>query len=321
MKAVVQDEYGSTQMLRVEDIPAPVPGPGQVLVRVRAAGVDMSVWHLMTGLPLMARAALGLRRPKLRVRGSEVAGTVQAIGPGVTRFAVGDEVFGVADGSFAEFAVTKERALARSPRNLTPEQTAALPISGITALQAVRREGRVGPGDRVLVLGAGGGVGTYAVQLAVQAGGIVTGVCSAGKAELVRSLGAAHVIDYRSEPVTGEYDVIIDTAGQRPLSVLKALLPARGTIVIVGGEGGGTALLGGFSRSLTAPLFSRKNGRRVIGLIAVTTAADLEKLVEFAEAGEIVPAVDEVYPLERAAEAVDRMASGGAAGKLVISVR
>ena len=319
MKAVVQDEYGTTERLRVADIPVPTPGPTQVLVRVRAAGVDMSVWHLMTGLPLMARAALGLRRPKQRVRGSEVAGTVEAIGTDVTRFAVGDEVFGVADGSFAEYTVGKQTALARLPRNHAPEQAAALPISGITAIQA-QREGGVRAGDRVLVLGAGGGVGTYAVQLAAAAGAVVTGVCSAAKADLVRSLGATTVIDYRAEPVTGEYDVIIDTAGQRPLKVLKALLPDRGTIVIVGGEGGGTAFMGGFSRSLSAPLFSRRTGKRVVGLMAVTTAADLEQLVELVEAGTIVPAVDEVYPLERAAEAIDRMASGGAAGKLVLRV-
>jgi len=319
MKAVVQDEYGTTEKLRIADIPTPVPGSNQVLVRVGAAGVDMSVWHLMTGLPLMARAALGLRRPKQRVRGSEVAGTVEAIGTDVTRFAVGDEVFGVADGSFAEYTLTKQTALARSPRNLTAEQAAALPISGITAIQA-QRAADVNAGDRVLVLGAGGGVGTYAVQLAAAAGAVVTGVCSAGKADPVRSLGATRVIDYRSERVTGEYDVIIDTAGQRPLKVLKALLPGRGTIVIVGGEGGGTAFMGGFSRSLSAPLFSRRTGKRVVGLMAVTTAADLEQLVELVEAGTIVPAVDEVYPLERAAEAINRMASGGAAGKLVLRV-
>ncbi|MBC7591029.1 MAG: NAD(P)-dependent alcohol dehydrogenase [Salinibacterium sp.] len=320
MRAIVQDGYGTTEVLRVREIPTPVAGPGQVLLRVRAAGVDMAVWHGMTGTPLLARLGFGLLRPRRAVLGGEVAGIVEAVGDGVTRFAPGDEVFGVAQGSFAEFTIAKERDLATMPTTLDFEQSAALPISALTAVQAVERKARVGSGQSVLVLGAGGGVGTFAVQLAVAAGATVTGVCSAGKAALVRSLGGTTVIDYRNTPVTGKFDVIIDTAGQRPIPTLSSLLTTRGIAVIVGGEGGGTRLLGGFSRSIFAPLSSRKKGKRVVGLVSLTTASDLERVRTLAEAGSLVPAIDTVYALEDAGVALERLNSGSIAGKAVLRV-
>lgn len=323
MKAIFQDVYGSADVLELRDIAKPGPGNGQVLIRVRAAGVDQGVWHLMTGLPYLVRLfGYGLKNPKVPVRGREVAGVVEAVGPGTTRFAVGDEVFGTCDGSFAEYVCAKEDKLARKPASLSFEEAAASPISGVTALQAVRDAGQVTVGQKVLILGAGGGVGSFAVQLAKAFGAEVTGVCSTGKVDLVRSLGADAVIDYRTTNIAGAgtlYDVILDTAGNRPLSLLRRLLVPKGALVIIGGEGGGK-LTGGFQRSLVAPLVGLFSGRKLKGLVAKETHLDLEALASMIQAGSVKPVVDKVFPLAEAPAAIQYLREGRARGKVVVSV-
>jgi len=324
MKAITQDRYGDADVLELRDIPRPTVGKGCVRVRVRTAGVDMGAWHLMTGLPQLARFfGLGLRRPKNPVRGLELAGVVDAIGEGVTRFKVGDEVFGVGDGAFAEYAIAKERYLVFKPSGVSFDDAAASAVSGLTAMQAVDREGRVEAGQRVLVLGAGGGVGSFAVQLAKAAGAHVTGVCSTAKVALVRSLGADAVIDYRTSELHGEYDVIIDTGGQRPLAVLRALLSPTGTLVIVGGEGG-SRFLGGLSRTLAASLpslpFGAGSRQKLRSLISLTTVGDLERVAELLARGSMRAAIERRYPLAEVPDAMRRLAAGEAQGKLVIAV-
>jgi NADPH:quinone reductase-like Zn-dependent oxidoreductase len=240
MRAVIQQQYGGSERLSVGELPAPVAGPGDLIVRTRAAGVDRGTWHLMTGQPYAVRLMFGLRRPKHPVPGRDVAGIVTEVGEDVTGVSVGDEVMGTADGSFAELALVPQSRVAHKPDRLSFEQAAALPVSGLTALQAVRDAGRVKPGDRVLVVGASGGVGSYTIQIATAYGAEVTGVASGAKADLVRSLGATRVIDYTREDLADgtRYDVILDIAGRRPLRQLRRLLTERGTLVILGGEGG-----------------------------------------------------------------------------------
>lgn len=323
MKAIVQDIYGNSEVLQLRDIPQPLPGVGEVLIRVRAAGVDQGVWHLMTGRPYLVRLfGFGLKKPKVPVRGREVAGVVEAVGAGVTRFQPGDEVFGTCEGSFAGFVCAQEKRVAAKPANLTFEEAAVAPISGVTALQAVRDAGQVSAGQKVLVIGAGGGVGSFAVQVAKAFGAEITGVCSTGKVELVRSLGADHVIDYTQDDfaLAGlQYDVILDTAGNRPLSVLRKALTPRGILVIVGGEGGGN-LTGGFERSMGAPLVSLFSGQKFKGLVSTENYRDLEALTTLIEAGSVWPAVDKVYALAEAPAAVEYMHEGRARGKVVVSI-
>lgn len=323
MKAIVQDVYGNSDVLQQRDIPQPVPGSGEVLIRVRAAGVDQGVWHLMTGRPYLIRLfGFGLKKPKAPVRGREVAGVVEAVGDGVTRFQPGDEVFGTCDGSFAEFVCAREDRVAMKPANLTFEEAAVAPISAVTALQAVRDAGQVSAGQKVLIIGAGGGVGSFAVQVAKAFGAEVTGVSSTGKVELVRSLGADHVIDYTRDDFSRAgllYDVILDTAGNRPLSDLRKALTPRGTLVIVGGEGGGK-LTGGFERSMGAPLVSLFSGQNFKGLVSTENYRDLEALTTLIEAGSVKPAIDKVYALAEAPAAVEYMHEGRARGKVVVSI-
>lgn len=323
MKAIVQDVYGNSDVLRLRDIPRPTPGAGEVLIKVRAAGVDQGVWHLMTGRPYLIRLfGYGLKKPKVPVRGREVAGVVEAVGTGASRFQAGDEVFGTCEGSFAEYVCAKEKLLARKPSNLSFEEAAAAPISAVTALQAVRDAGQVAAGQKVAIIGAGGGVGSFAVQVAKTFGASVTGVCSTGKVDLVQSLGADHVIDYIQSDfaVAGvQYDVIIDTAGNRPLSVLRKALTQQGVLVIVGGEGGGK-ITGGFERSMAAPLSSLFSGQKFKGLVSKENHQDLEVLTRLFEAGSVKPAVDKVYPLAEAAAAIAYLHQGRARGKVVVSV-
>jgi NADPH:quinone reductase-like Zn-dependent oxidoreductase len=323
VKAIVQDVYGDSDVLGLRDIPKPVPGNGEVLVKVRAAGVDQGVWHLMTGRPYLVRLfGFGLMKPKVPVRGREVAGVVESVGAGVTRFQPGDEVFGTCEGSFAEYVCAKETLLARKPANLAFEETAAAPISAVTALQAVRDAGQVTAGQKVLVIGAGGGVGSFAVQIAKDLGAEVTGVCSTGKVDLVRTLGADHVVDYTRDDFARAgalYDVIIDTAGNRPLSVLKRALAPQGTLVIVGGEGGGK-VTGGFERSMAAPLASLFSGQKFKGLVTKENHQDLEALTALFEAGRVKPAVEKVYPLAEAPAAIARLHEGRVRGKVVVRV-
>jgi NADPH:quinone reductase-like Zn-dependent oxidoreductase len=296
MKAIVQDGYGSPDVLELRDIDKPVVGDDDVLVRVHAAGVDPGVWHLMAGLPYLVRMmGFGLRAPKVRVRGMDLAGRVEAVGVNVTRFQLGDEVFGTGEGSFAEYVRARADRLAPKPANLSFEQAAAVPISGVTALQGLRDKGEVRAGQRVLIIGAAGGVGTFAVQLAKAFGAEVTGVCSTTKTGLVRSIGADRAIDYTREDFADgrqRYDVILDTAGNRSLSQLRRALARQGSLVIVGGEGGGR-WLGGFERQiLWAPLLSVFVSQKLRSLVATVREEDLRVLQELIEAGTVTPVID-----------------------------
>ena len=325
MKAIVQDVYGPADVLKLRDIDRPSIGDREVLVQVRAAGVDPGVWHLTTGEPYLVRAmGFGLRKPKVAVRGRDVAGVVEVVGAHVTRFRPGDEVFGTCEsGSFAEYAAAPEKRLARKPANVSFEQAAVVPISGVTALQGVRDCGRVKPGQQVIVIGAAGGVGSFAVQIAKAFGATVTGVCSTSKADLVRSLGADDVIDYTHDEIDchgARYDVVIDTAGNRPLSVLRRAMTPHGTLVLVGGEHGGGRVLGGFDRQLLAPLVSMFAGQRLRGLIAKERAEDLESLTRLIESGAVTPVIDRTYALADAPDAIRYLAEGHAAGKAVVTV-
>ncbi|MCX4960602.1 NAD(P)-dependent alcohol dehydrogenase [Streptomyces virginiae] len=320
MKAIVQDVYGPPAVLRMEEMERPVPGRREVLVRVRAAGVDQGVWHLMAGMPYAVRAVSGLRTPRTRVRGMDVAGVVEAVGPDVTRFRPGDEVYGNCSGSFAEYACAKEGTLAPKPAGLSFEQAAAVPVSACTALGAVRDSGQVKAGQRVLVLGASGGVGSFAVQVAKAYGAHVTGVCSTTKTDLVRSLGADEVLDYtRQDPVDGSrrYDIILDIAGNRPISRLRRALTPRGTLAIVGGEGGGN-WLGGNQRQLGAMLLSPFVGHRLRAHGTLVRSGDLEALTELIEAGSVTPAVDRTYPLAEVPDAIRYLRDGHVRGKVAI---
>ena len=324
MQAIVQDRYGTTPetVLRLAAIARPPIGDDEVMVRIVAAGVDKGTWHVMTGLPYAMRlAGFGVRQPKTPNPGRSLAGTVDSVGKNVTAFKPGDDVYGTCDGSFAEYARAKVSKLALKPANLTFDRATAVPISGTTALQAVRKA-ELQPGQRVLILGASGGVGTFAVQIAKAFEAEVTGVCSTSKIDLVRSLGADHVIDYRHDDLTAgdqRYDVIIDTGGNRRLSHLRRVMTRHGTLVIVGGETGGR-LLGGFERSLGAMLMSPLVSQKLRMLTSTENSGDLDALRELIEAGQVVPAIDRTYPLAETPAAITYVQDGHARGKVVITV-
>jgi NADPH:quinone reductase-like Zn-dependent oxidoreductase len=323
MRAIVQDRYGGLDVLELRAIDRPVPKASEVLVRVHAAGLDRGVWHVMTGLPYMIRfIGFGVRRPKVRVRGMDLAGRVEAVGEQVTRFRPGDAVFGWADGSYAEYASVPEDHLAPMPASIGFEQAAVVPISGLAALQAVRDEGEVQPGQKVPVIGAAGGVGSFAVQLAKAFGAEVTGVAGTAQLDLVRSIGADEVIDYTREDVTDgtrHWDVILDTAGHRSLSRLRRALSRRGTLVIVGSEGRGR-WLGGFDRQLRALLLSRFVSQRLRALSSKPRHDDLQVLEELIRAGRLRPLVDRTYPLAEVPEAIRHLVEGHGRGKVAITV-
>jgi NADPH:quinone reductase-like Zn-dependent oxidoreductase len=324
VSGIVQSEYGSApdKVLRMERIGRPSADDGEVLVRVRAASVDRGTWHLMAGLPYPARLVFGLRRPKFTNPGRTLAGTVEAVGPGVTGFRPGDEVFGVAaaNGTFAECAVAPAAKLAPKPANIGFEQAATVPVSGSTALQAVRDQAKVRAGEKVLVIGASGGVGSFAVQIATALGAEVTGVASAAKLDAVRALGATHVIDYRTGDLgTGRYDAIIDIAGRRPLARLRRALTPRGRLVIVGGETGGR-VLDGLGRQFRAAALSPFVGQTLGFFLTKENAADLVALTELIEGGSVTPLVDRVYPLAETAAAIGRLIDGHATGKVVVRI-
>jgi NADPH:quinone reductase-like Zn-dependent oxidoreductase len=330
MKAITQDHYGSSGVLRLDEVATPAPGADEVLVRVRAAGIGPEVWHLMTGRPYLVRLmGLGVRAPKQRVPGRDLAGTVEAVGSATTAFQPGDEVFGSGRGTLAEYAcagaadkakIGGAGVLAPKPANLTFEQAAAVATSGTTALQSLRDTGGVRAGQSVLIIGASGGVGTFAVQLARHFDAQVTGVCSTPKAELVRSLGADAVIDYTREDFTDRperYDLIVDTAGRRSLSRLRRALTRRGTLVVVGGEGGGR-LTGGFERQLGALVLSRFVSQRLVPLTAADRRADLLFLKDVIEDGKLTPVIDRTFALGDAAQALTDAEEGHGSGKKVI---
>jgi NADPH:quinone reductase-like Zn-dependent oxidoreductase len=323
MRAIVQDRYGSADVLRIAEVRRPEIADGEVLVRVQAAGLDRGTWHVMTGQPYLMRIlGFGFRRPKNRVPGLDVAGTVEAVGSAVTRFSPGDEVFGISRGSFAEYAAVLEDKLARKPANLTFEQAAVVPISAGTALQALTDAGNVDPGQHVLIIGASGGVGSYAVQLAKAFGAEVTGVCSTPKLDLVRALGADHLIDYTQQDFAdgaATYDLILDIGGNSPLSRLRGALTPSGTLVIVGGEEGGK-WTGGFGRSLRAPLLSPFVGQRLTMLASKERASDQERLTPLIEAGKVTPNIDSTFPLDRVPEAMRHLETGKVRGKIAITI-
>jgi NADPH:quinone reductase-like Zn-dependent oxidoreductase len=322
MRAIVQDVYGSADRLRLSEIEKPVIAANEVLVQVRAAGVDRGTCHLMRGEPYLMRIlGLGFRGPKNHVPGLDVAGTVVAIGADVTRFQVGDEVFGIARGSFAEYAAAREDKLVGKPAGLSFEQAAVIAVSGLAALKGLHA-GRIAAGQKVLIIGASGGVGTYAVQLAKAFGATVSGVASTAKVDLVRSIGADEVIDYTREDFTEgtrRFDLILDTAGRRPLSQLRRALTPRGTLVIVGGEGG-DRWLGGFQRQLFAPVRSRLTEQKLLGLISRERQQDLLTLKALIEEGKLVPVIDRTFPLGEAPQAIRYLEQGHARGKVVLSV-
>lgn len=325
MRSIVQREFGTdaARLLRVDRLPVPTAGPGEVLVQVGAVSIDRGTWHMMAGLPYPIRlAGFGVRRPKHANPGRSLAGTVVAVGSDVTAFAPGDRVYGSADAALAEYAVVDAAKLAAAPSGLSFEDAAAVPISGLTALQAVRDRARVQEGQTVLVIGASGGVGSFAVQIAKAAGARVTGVASTAKLDLVRSLGADDVLDYTVDDITdGErrYDVIIDTGGNRSLTDLRRALTPTGTLVIVGGENGGR-WLGGTDRGLRAHVLSLFVSQRLGTFISSENAADLDALRELVESGDVRAAVDRIYPLEDTAEAIDQLVSGRAGGKIVVTM-
>jgi NADPH:quinone reductase-like Zn-dependent oxidoreductase len=322
MRAVVQYTYGSADVLRLERIPVPKVADNQVLIRVHAAGLDRGTWHLMTGRPYLQRLVLGIRRPRNPIPGRDVAGTVAAVGPAVTIFSPGDEVFGISPGSFAEYAVARQDRLVRKPLNVSFEQAAVIPVSAMTALRALCDVGRVAAGQKVLVIGASGGVGSYAVQLAKAFDGEVTAVASTGKLDFVRSLGADHVIDYsRDDFADGKdyYDLILDIAGNPTLSRLRRALTPAGTAVIVGGEGGGN-LTGGMNRQLRALALSPFVRQRLTMLPPKEHASILERLTDLVEAGKVTPSLDRTYPLDDAPQAMRDLDAGRIRGKIAITI-
>ena len=324
MRAVVQDRYGSAEVLQLTTAARPATGEDDVLIRVRAAGLHMGDWHLMTGQPYLMRImGFGLRSPKNRVRGTDVAGTVVAVGAGVTELQPGDEVFGSCDGSYAEYATARPATLALKPAGTSFAEAAAVPTSAVTALKAVRDAGQVTAGQQVLVIGASGGVGLFAVQIAKALGAEVTGVCSTSKVALVRSVGADHVIDYTQEDLSSDsqrYDVILDMGGNRPLSQLRRSLTPRGTLVLVGGEGGGRWIGGAMGRSLRALMLSPFVRQHLRMVVATVRTHDLHALSDLVDARQLTPVIDATYPLREVPDAIRRLRAGSAHGKLTISV-
>jgi NADPH:quinone reductase-like Zn-dependent oxidoreductase len=324
MQAITREAYGPATLLQLREVRTPTPAADEVLVRVQAAGLDRGAWHVMTGRPyLMRLAGFGLRRPKNAGLGTEFAGVVEMVGAEATGFAVGDAVYGAGTSTFAEYATARPGALARKPVNLSSQQAAAVPVSGVTALQALRDQGRLQDGQSVLVIGASGGVGSFAVQIAKALGGQVTGVASTAKLDFVRSLGVEDVIDYTVGDLAGgnrRYDLVLDIGGNRPLAVLRRLLTPNGTLVFVGGEGGGR-VTGGLGRQATALVLSPFVGQRLGSFwVAQSNTADLDALRAMIEDGAVTPAVDRVCTLAELPEAMRGLEAGTVRGKVVAAI-
>jgi NADPH:quinone reductase-like Zn-dependent oxidoreductase len=326
MKAVVYTDYGSPDVLEIRDVKKPVPNDDQVLIKVRAASINPLDWHFMEGTPYIMRAlGVGLRKPKDPRLGVDMAGQVEAVGKNVTEFKPGDEVFGARDGAFAEYVCARaDRAVTLKPANITFEQAASVPIAAITALQGLRDKGHVQPGQKVLINGASGGVGTFAVQIAKSFGADVTGVCSTRNLDLVRSLGADHVIDYTKEDFTNSeqrYDVIMDNVGTQPLSGFRRVLVPKGILVMIGGGGPNDAgLIGPLARPIKTLLLSPFVSQKMSMMMAELNKKDLTMLGDLMQSGKITPVIDRTYPLSQIAEAIRYLEQGHARGKVVITV-
>jgi NADPH:quinone reductase-like Zn-dependent oxidoreductase len=323
MKAIFQDTYGSPEVMQLRDIDKPVVTDDEVLVRVRAAAVNPPDWAGLTGVPYVARLAFGLRKPHNGVRGSDVAGTVEAVGRGVTRLRIGDEVFGAGAGTFAQYAVAGQEDLVPKPANVTFEQAAAVPLAGLTALRGVRDQGKVRAGQKVLINGAGGGVGTFAVQIAKSFGAEVTGVCSTTKTDLVRAIGADHVIDYTKQDFTAgdeRYDLILDNVSQHSLSRLLAVLTPKGILVPNGGRFDKRWMANTLVLLIEAPLLSLFVSRSIRPIQLAPTQKDRLTLKELLESGVVTPVIGRKYPLSQTPEAIGYFGQGHAVGKVVITV-
>jgi NADPH:quinone reductase-like Zn-dependent oxidoreductase len=323
MKAIVQDIYGSAEVLHLEEIERPSIKSDEVLVEVRAAGLDRGTWHLMVGKPYLIRImGFGFRAPKQPISGLDLSGTVVAVGSDVSRFSVGDEVFGTGKGSFAEYATAREDDLVKKPSSLKFEQAAVVPVSGTTAIQGLRDVGRIEDGQSVLIIGASGGVGSFAVQIAKSYGAQVTGVCSTSKIDLVCSLGADHVVDYTHEDFADgahKYDLILDIGGNSSLSRLRRALARTGTLVIVGGEDGGN-WTGGIGRQLRAFVMSIFLRQRLTSFISKANGVDLESLIPLLDSGDVTPIVDKTYSLAQAPAAMNEMVEGRVRGKIAVTI-
>lgn len=322
MKAILYRTYGSPDVLRFEDVEQPTPGDGEVLVRIRAASVNPLDWHLMRGEPSVMRPMTGLLQPKDPRFGVDLAGEVEAVGTGVTRFQPGDAVFGSSGGAFAEYVCAREKELALKPANITFEQAAAVPVAGLTAQQGLRDRGRVQPGQKVLINGAAGGVGTFAVQIAKSFGADVTGVCSTRNVDMVRSIGADRVVDYSQEDFTRSeqrYDLIFDCVGNRSLFRCRRVLTHQGMYILVGGSRG--RWIAPFPRAIAALLLSRFVSQNLFMMLAKIRAEDLAVMGELLQAGQVTPVIDRCYPLSEVPEAIRYLEEGHARGKVVITVR
>jgi len=323
MKAIVIDRYGTPDVLRLEEVATPVPGDGEVLVRVRASSVNPYDWHFLTGLPKLFRPAFGLLKPKYRILGADLAGQVEAVGPGVTHFVSGDEVYGqAAAGTYAEYATIAETELAPKPSNLTFEQAAAVPLAGFTALQAIRDQGKVQPGQKVLINGASGGVGTLAVQIAKSYGAEVTGVCSTTNVDMVRSIGADHVIDYTHDDFTSDsrrYDLLLDNVGNRSLAECRRVLEPKGLYLASYGRPENT-WLGPVWLLARMALLSPFVGQKLTTFTAQPRAEDLHTLKGLIEAGSLRPVIDRTYPLPKVPDAFRYIEQWHARGKVVITM-
>ncbi len=322
MRAIVQSGFGvAADVLTVAEVAKPLAGPGEVLVQIEAAGVAKGNWLITRGLPYIARPMYGVLTPKHRVAGLQFAGTVAALGEGVDGFEIGDAVFGLHAGAFAEFVAAPVDALARVPAGISFGQAAATPISGLAALQAVRDAGRVRPGHRVLVIGASGGVGSFAVQIAKAFGAEVTGVASTRNLDTVREVGADHVVDYtREDPTAGRpgYDVIVDLAGNRPVSRLRNALAPEGTLAIVGGTGGRWTM--GFGRTIGGVILGRFVRQRIVAVLSEANQEDLGVLADFMAAGKLRPIVQPPEPFDRAAEVIEMVGAGHGGGTMVLTL-
>jgi NADPH:quinone reductase-like Zn-dependent oxidoreductase len=322
MRAIVQDRFGPPDVLQLRDVDEPRAGAGEVLVRVRAASVNPADWYAMTGMPWVARPTMGLRRPRAGTPGLDLAGVVAAVGADVARFKPGDEVFGTGAGTLAECATAAEDALVAKPANLSFERAAAVPVAALTALQRLRDKGRVQPGDQVLINGASGGVGTFAVQLAKALGAEVTAVSSTRNVEAARSLGADRVVDYTRDDFTRtdrRYQLLLDVAGSRPWSACRRALTPQGRLVLVGAPKGGR-LLGPLGHIAKVGLASLRASQQAVFFISKSTPDDLATLRELLEAGTVMPVVERTYPLREAAHALRYLGQGHARGKLVVTV-